>query len=96
MNRLYIVANDGRLFFSDSQSNSFEPIENLGSDELIAIKRLSTSPWCLWCVSAKFDLCLYTFLIDTPLEHQEVTYENQVLHSSQASIGFFMIQFKIP
>ena len=82
MHRLYIVANDGRLFFADSKSNSFELIENHGSSELKPIKRLSASPWCLWCVSAKFDLLLYTYLIDTPLEHQEVAYENQVCYMS--------------
>jgi hypothetical protein len=88
MNQIYLVSNDGRLFQAQQHSNTFELIEDKGTSELVRLKRVASSPWCLWCVSAQFELHLYAFLLDTPYEFQEVTYENQVsAHKCNALIG---------
>ena len=79
MNRLYTVATDGRIFFTDPTSKSFEMLEmDNESSPQPKIKHLSSSDWCLWAVSSNFKVYLFVFKSDTPYEYQETTYENQV------------------
>lgn len=77
MDQIYTITYDGRVFTANSTSTSFEPL-NSAEDEQIKIKRLSSSDYCLWAISSKFELYLYVFKTDIPIEHQEITYENQV------------------
>ncbi|CAF0910386.1 unnamed protein product, partial [Brachionus calyciflorus] len=78
MNRAYIVSNDGRIFYAEPDSNSFNLLEyNTTNINNVKIKRVSSSPWCLWSISSNLNLYLFVYLLDTPFEHQEITYENQ-------------------
>lgn len=79
MNRLYVISNDGRIFFAEPQSNSFELLDYEEINEnFIKIKKLSSAPWAFWSVSSSFKIYLFVYLLDTPLEHREVCFENQV------------------
>lgn len=78
MNRAYIVSNDGLIFYADADSDYLSLLECNESNNIIKVKRLSSSPWCLWTISANFNLYLFVYLLDAPFEHQETTYENQV------------------
>jgi hypothetical protein len=79
MNRIYIASYDGRIFFADQNSTTFELLEYSDSNKYVtSVKRLSACDWCLWVVSSHYGLYVYPFKLDTPIEHVEVTYENQV------------------
>lgn len=79
MNRIYLIGNDGRLWFGEKTSSTFELLELDDSQNgNVLIKRLSSCDWCLWLISSKFDVYLYVFKLDTPFEYQEVSYQNQV------------------
>lgn len=79
MNRIYVLSNDGRIFFAEPSSNSFELLDYIEtSGSMIKTKRLSSSPWCFWSITSKFRVKLFVYLLDTPLEHQEITFENKV------------------
>lgn len=75
MNRIYLIAQDGRIFFADKSSETFEL---LNIDESLKFKKLSSSELGLWAISSSFQIYLYAYEFDTPFECQEVTYENQV------------------
>ena len=78
MNRAYVLSNDGRVFYLDPSSTSFDWLETDESSSSIKIKHLSSSDWCLWAISNSFQIYLYVFKLDTPYEFQVTTYENQV------------------
>ena len=77
MNRLYITSYDGRIFFAEQTSKSFELLEYESDENAIKVKKMSSSDWCLWAVSSQFKLYLNVLRLDTPYEHEEITYENQ-------------------
>ena len=80
MNRLYSLSTDGRIFYADPQSKSFELLEPADDSLTIRdkIKHISSSDWCLWTVTSNLKLDLFVFQSDTPYEYQEIVYENQV------------------
>ena len=77
MNRLYLLSNDGRIFFAEAANSYFEPLD-VYEHSPIRVKKLSSSDWCIWTISSTFKVYLYVFKTDTPIQHQEFTYENQV------------------
>jgi hypothetical protein len=83
MNRVYVVSQDGRIFFAESNSETFELLEatsynNKHEECSIQVKRLTSCSWALWTISSSFKVYLYIFELDTPYEFQEIIYENQV------------------
>jgi hypothetical protein len=79
MNRIYITSYEGRIFFAEPDSNSFELLQTSNiNDSINGVKKLSSSDWCLWAISGQLKLKLFVFKQETPYEHQEITYENQV------------------
>lgn len=79
MNRLYVVSTDGRVFYAEHNSRSFENLEiDPSIQNPVKIKKLSSCEWSLWGISTNLRLYLYVFKLDTPYEHIEVTYQNQV------------------
>lgn len=82
MNRIYFTSMDGHVFHIDASSNYYQQLE--ASDKIaeqesqIKVKYLSSSDWCLWCISNDFKIYIYVFKLATPHEFHEVTYENQV------------------
>lgn len=79
MNRAYIVSNDGLIYYADADSDYLKLLECNQSNNEIKIKKISSCPWGLWAVSSNLNLYLFVFILDAPFEHQEITYENQVL-----------------
>jgi hypothetical protein len=83
MNRIYAISTDGRLFTAHSKSSSFEPIDLNDDDSTVhhhgnlMLRRISSSEWCIWCISIKFELFVYVLQSDTPIEHEEAFYEFQ-------------------
>ena len=78
MDRIFLVSYDGRVFYAEPESSWFEPLEEATADaEPVRIKRLSPARHSLWTVSAMFDVHVYVFASDIPIECQETTYENQ-------------------
>lgn len=90
MNRVYIVSNDGLIFYADADSDYLQLLERNESNDDIKIKKISSCPWGLWAISANLNLYLFVFMLDAPFEHQEITYENQVL-----IIIFFIFNYLI-
>ena len=79
MDRIFLVTYDGRVFFAEPNSSWFEPLDEVreNDDEPVRIKKLSPSRYCLWAVSSMFQVHVYVFESEIPIEFQEVTYENQ-------------------
>lgn len=79
MNRLYLIGSDGRVWYGEKNTSSFELLE---LDDMqngqVMIKRLSSCEWCLWLITSKYNVYLYVFKLDTPFECQEISYQNQV------------------
>ena len=79
MNQIYVISYDGRVFVANSSSTSFDPLcPDDENNNQIKIKRLSSSPYCIWAISSQFEIYLYVFNNDIPIEYQEITYEHQV------------------
>lgn len=79
MDRIYVVSLDGRVFTANKSSESFDLLRYDESNKhFIKVKKVSSSEWCLWALSAQFQVFVYVFRLDTRYEHQEITYENQV------------------
>lgn len=76
MNRAYVISHDGRIFFADSNSETFELLE---ANYKLKFKKLVSCDWGLWAISTSFEIYLFVFKTDTPIDYQEVTYENQVI-----------------
>jgi hypothetical protein len=78
---MYVISTDGRLFTARSQSTSFEPIDSNDDDSGVhgnlMLRRISSSEWCIWCVSIKFEVYVYVLQSDTPIEYEEAFYEFQ-------------------
>ena len=87
MNRMYITSYDGRIFFAEPSSKSFELLDfHPANEHSVKVKHLSSCEWCLWAISAQFGVFVFVFKLNTPIEHQEVTYENQVrIHTTSVS-----------
>jgi hypothetical protein len=81
MNRIYFISMDGQVFHIDAASNYYQQLvagDNVVEQSQIKVKYLSSSDWCLWCISNDFKLYIYVFKLPSPHEFHEVTYENQV------------------
>ncbi len=87
MNRLYVTSRDGRVFFADSHSDTFELLDSDSPCQL-RFKRLASCTWSLWAVSATFRLHLCAHELDTPFEHQATTYENQRRYNLLSATSF--------
>ena len=90
MDRIFLVAFDGRVFFAEPNSTWFEPLDDVreNEDEPVRIKKLSPSRYCLWAISSQFQVNVYVFESDIPIEFQEVTYENQRRYNLLSSNSF--------
>ncbi len=80
MNKIYTITYDGRVYVADSLSTSFE-LFNTDDENSIKFKRLSSSDYCIWGISSEFELFLFVYNADIPIEFTEITYENQVIDS---------------
>ena len=72
---------DGDVFHIDASSNYYQKLEagdKIDEQSQIKVKYLSSSDWCLWCISNDFKIYIFIFKLATPYEFHEVTYENQV------------------
>jgi hypothetical protein len=90
MNQLYLISTDGEIFCTDAKSKYYKELKLEGAENVndgdvlpssikkIKIKHLSSSDWCLWCISDEFKIYLYVFKLDMPHEFQEIIYENEV------------------
>jgi hypothetical protein len=83
MNRVYIASYDGRIFFADQNSTCFELLEYESNEKNVEVKRLSASDWCVWVVTSNCLLFVFPLKLDTPIEHLEITYENQVCYQNK-------------
>jgi hypothetical protein len=84
MDRIYLLSFDGRIFYAEPNSVSFELLyvkessSTDANDIIVKVKKLSSCDYCLWAIDSTFNVNLFVFQSDVPIEHQEVTYENQV------------------
>ncbi len=82
MNRIYLLGADGRVWFGERNSTSFELLDlddsQMNNACQTRIKRLSSCEWCLWMITSRFQVSLYVFKLDTPFENQVISFENQV------------------
>lgn len=76
MNRAYVISQDGRIFFADSNSETFELLEE---NEKLKFKKLVSCDWGLWAISSTFEIYLYVYKTNTPIDYHEIIYENQVI-----------------
>ena len=72
------ILNTGSSFSTENRETVLTRRNSNIVDSPIQIKRISSCKWCLWAISSKYELYLNVFQSDTPIEHQEVIYENEV------------------
>jgi len=87
MNRLYVTSHDGRVFFADSDSDTFELLDPQNPTKTL-VKRLSTCSWSIWAVTSNFHLQFYTHTLDTPFTHTFTTFENQRRYNLLSASSF--------
>ncbi len=77
--RVLIIDGDGRLFAINPPHEFLIPLADsssfYGSKRLI---RVSSCDWCFWSVSSEFEVNLYVYKRDVPIEVAECTFENEV------------------
>ena len=89
MDRIYLISYDGRLFYVEPNSNSFDYLDlSSSNEEQIKIKKLSPAERSLWTISSTFEVNLIVLESDTPIEYQECTYENQRRYNLLISNSF--------
>ncbi len=78
MDRVTMIDQNGRLFFMEPpHAVVYELFDrDLAAPER-AINRVSNSEWCFWAVTADFEVCLYVYQRNFPIQAVVATYENQ-------------------
>ena len=74
-----MVSDQCKLWYAEKTSKFFEPLGmETPQGQQILVKKVSSCEWCIWLISSSFKVYAYVYRLDTPLEHQEVIYHNQV------------------
>ena len=75
MDRVYLIDHSGKLFFIEPPNEYIR--------ELIypnkKIIRISQCQYCFWAITADFEINLYIYQKNNPIQVIESTYENQVI-----------------
>lgn len=79
MDRVTSIDQNGRVFFIEPPSTTvFELFDrNLDAEERI-INRISGCEWAFWSITADFEVCVYVYQRNFPIQASVSTYENQV------------------
>ena len=78
--RVLLIDDEGRLFSLNPPHEFLTPLTDSGS--FYGCKRLirvSSCDWCFWSISSEFEINLYVYKRNVPIEVAECTFENEVL-----------------
>ncbi len=79
LDRVTLIDENGRLFFFEPPGLTVYELfdRNLDAPERI-ISKVSNCEWAFWAVTSDFEVVLYVYQRQFPLQAEISTYENQV------------------
>lgn len=80
MENVLFLNNEGKLFNLEPPNIGMQPKfdENVTASYETALNRISNSSWCFWAISAEFEVKLFVYDRDDPIQVNECIFENQV------------------
>lgn len=79
LDRVTMVDENGRLFFIEPPNTTMYELfdRNLDAPERV-INRVSNCEWAFWAVTSNFEVVLYVYQRQFPIQAEVATFENQV------------------
>ena len=79
-----MIDQNGNLFFIEPPNTMIYELfdRDLNAPER-SINRVSNSEWSFWAITADFEVCLYVYQRNFPIQAAVSTYENQVINNKK-------------
>ena len=80
MDRVTMLDQNGRIFFIEPPSTMMYELfdRDMNAPERV-INRISNCEWAFWAITADFEVCLYVYQRNFPIQAVVSTFENEVI-----------------